>query len=115
MTNFLQLKIVRYNFLARFDQNIAKKYLTILSYKRLARIFISLQESARLTKYEQHLILNFVSLARKILARLSYFLQNSFYWEAIGGHIYIHCDGYVDMQVAIYVVATRLNNYKVHG
>ena len=58
---------------------------------------------------------NLASLARKILARLSYFLQNSFCWEAIGGYIYIHCDGYVDMQVAIYVVATRRNNYKLHG
>ena len=59
---------------------LQEKYLTIVSCKILARFFLSYIFSARLARYVQDLVQNLASLARKILSRFAYFLQDGFYW-----------------------------------
>ena len=58
--------------------------LAILSYKILARFFLSCKKnfifSARLARYVRDFAQDLGSLARKILARFAYFLQGGFYW-----------------------------------
>ena len=66
-------------FLQDFDLILQDNYLTIISYKILAKFFVSCKKSfifsARLARYVQDLVQD---LARKIVARFTYFLQDSF-------------------------------------
>ena len=72
-------------FLQDFDQILQENYLTIFSCKILARFFVSCKKSfifsARLARYLQDLVQDLASLARIILARFAYFLQDGFYWD----------------------------------
>ena len=66
-----------------FDQILQENNLTIIYRKILARFFISCKKSFInfLVQDLQDLAQDLASLARKILARFRYFLQDSFYWE----------------------------------
>ena len=66
-----------------FDQILQENDLTIISYKILARFFISCKKSFInfLVQDLQDLAQDFASLTRKILERFRYSLQDSFYWE----------------------------------
>ena len=68
------------NFLARFDRNLAKNYLANFTCKILARNFISCKKSfifsVRLARHVQDLVQDLAGLARKMLARFTYFLQD---------------------------------------
>ena len=80
----LARKICKIIFLQDFDQILQENYLTIFSYKILARFFVSCKKSfifsARLARYVQDLVQDLASLARKLLARFACFLQDRFYW-----------------------------------
>ena len=84
--NILQdsCKIFQDNFLQDFDQIFEEKYFTFFLQK-FWKIFISCIQSfifsARLARYVQVLMQDLESLVRKIRARLTYFLQDGFYWE----------------------------------
>ena len=71
-------------FLQDFDQILRENYFTFFLQKS-CKIFISCIKtfifSARLARYVQDLMQDLASFARKILARLTYFLQEGFYWE----------------------------------
>ena len=86
------------NFRARFWSNLARK----LSYNFLTRLlqdFYILQEklhfSARFARYVQDLVQNLASLARKMLARLAYFLQDGF-------------TGFVSARARVHTCVTRV-------
>ena len=74
----LARKFCKIIFLQDFDHILQQNYFTIFSCKILARFFISCKKSfifsARLADFVQDL----ASLARKILARFAYFLQDRF-------------------------------------
>ena len=63
---------------------LQEDYLEIFNCKYLAGFFIFCKKSfifsVRLARYVQDLMQYLASLARKILARLEYFLQDRFYW-----------------------------------
>ena len=65
-------QILQENYLATFLARFLQLYLASKAY------FIF---SARLARYVQDLVHNLASLARKILARFAYFLQEGLYWE----------------------------------
>ena len=67
----LARKFCKIIFLQDFDHTLQENYLTILSCKILARIFVSCKKSFIFS----------ARLARKILARFAYFLQDGFYWD----------------------------------
>ena len=68
-------------FLQHFDQILQDNHLIIFCCKILARFCISCKKSyifsARFARYVQDLMQD---LARKILVRFAYFLQDGFYW-----------------------------------
>ena len=61
-------------FLQEFDKILQETYLTIFC--KIARFFKSCKKSFILS----------ASLARKILAKIAYFLQDHFYWDAVWFH-----------------------------
>ena len=76
------------NFLGRFWSNLARKVSCSFSYKIVARILATCWKksfifSARLARYVQNITWELASLARKILARLGYFLQDGFNWVCL--------------------------------
>ena len=77
-------KIMQDIFLARFLSNLARKLSYNFFLQDSCKIFVSCKKSfifsARLARYVQDLVLDLASLARKILTRFAYFLQDGFYW-----------------------------------
>ena len=65
--------------------SLARKLSYNFSCKFFTRFFVSCKKSfifsARLARYVQVLMQKIASLARKILARPEYFLQEGFYWD----------------------------------
>ena len=61
--------------------------------QKSCNIFISCKKtfifSAKLARYVQDLIQDLANLARKILARLAYFLHDGFYWVIIVSYVNI--------------------------
>ena len=80
-------KFCKIIFLQGFDHILQENYLTIFSCKFLSGFFVSCKKSfifsARLARYVQDLVQDLASLARKILARFAYFLQDHFYWAEL--------------------------------
>ena len=76
--NNLAGKICKIIFLQEFDQILQENYRMIF----LARFFVSCKKSFTFSaRYVQDLVQDLTSLARKVLARFAYFLQDGFYSE----------------------------------
>ena len=75
-------KILQDNFLATFDQILQENNLTIFSCKNFVSCKKRFIFSAKLARFVQDFVQDLVSLARKILARFAYFLQDGFYLVA---------------------------------
>ena len=65
-------------FLQECDQILQENYLKFFSFKTFYILQENLQFSAKLVRYVQDLVQDLASVARKILIRLAYFLQDSF-------------------------------------
>ena len=87
-------------FLARLARSCTKNEAFLARYKNLVMILqekikiVSLQDflscfifSTRLARYVQDLVQHLANLARKILARFAYFLQDDFYWAPIATYV----------------------------
>ena len=68
-------------FLQDLIKILQEYYLTNFSYKILARFLYPARKASFLVQDLQDLVQNLANLARIILARFGYFLQDSFYWE----------------------------------
>ena len=85
IVRLLQDKIIRI-FLQDFIKILQENYLAIFLARFLQHFYIlheKLYFSAILARCVQHLVQNLASLARKILARFAYFLQDGFYWACL--------------------------------